>query len=360
MGEPGLGDDADEGLLAHRREWLRGAARGVPAGRLGVGWRDRPPRQRVGERNARWRSPVCGQAALPDDARRARLGAARGGERAFAHERRRHGRDLLRVPRSLHALLPAGIRSRRRPLRGGVERSRHGHTRRAHGTDGASRPDDSWRLGCALAARLRGVGRGVALPCRRGTAISPRPPPPCSGPASLPRRPRPGCARDSTRPTTCSSPPASSSPPPSPCSLLSSGPGSFRPCCGRSRTSTTRSAAERPDPDAIHDFIAYAYHEWQEPFAALRRPARRFDLRPQGLPADARGRPGALPAREDELPVDGLRSQLRSRQRRGPASGPGGGSSPRRHRGRGPPAGGEGGGLRKRRTHPGGQGRPRG
>ena len=40
VGEPGLGDDAGEELLAHRGECLRGAggaARGLPAGRLGVG-----------------------------------------------------------------------------------------------------------------------------------------------------------------------------------------------------------------------------------------------------------------------------------------------------------------------------------
>ena len=67
-------------------------ARRLPAGRLGVGQRRRPPRERLGERRARGRGAVRGQAALPDEPERARLAAARGGERARAHERRRHGR----------------------------------------------------------------------------------------------------------------------------------------------------------------------------------------------------------------------------------------------------------------------------
>ena len=98
-----------------------------------------------------------------------------GANELSAHERRRHGRDVARVPRPLHARYPQASSLAGGRLRGDVGRERHGHGR---GRQAPRRFSTSRRRGCAVAhAATQASGGSLRFRAEAGhryLAVSPQ------------------------------------------------------------------------------------------------------------------------------------------------------------------------------------------
>ena len=114
----------------------------------------------------------------------------------------------------------------------------------------------------------------------------------------------------------------------------------------------------RPSPEAIRDFLAYAYHSWQRP--SLRYVLLLGDSSYDPREHDGSGPGGAFAGAvgEDVLPVDVFGPDAGGDQRRGPAPGRGDRALARKDAGGGRGSRPEGAGLG--RPEPGGHGGPRG